>query len=294
MEEDIQDSEIRVIGNMPKQPAPQRPRRKRWAAIGVCVLLVGMGICVMLSRCGGKSTDSPFRFIAPPTAQPHPLRGWIEECERQSLCSPLIPSYTELKDTLVDTIPMRIYLPLNATPHIDVGYQMVRDTAHYILFFQAADVRADNGNIVGAFVRQGKPLSWGLSKQGYCAIIEGEVTIGVAANSPLFEEATEKGGDFFRQYPLVDNGRIADNELQTRSRRRGLCSVEGRVVVIESRTATTLHDFSAALIKLGVSDAIYLTAGAITQGYCRLKDNSHLKFGLWDERPYENASFIIW
>lgn len=96
----------------------------------------------------------------------------------------------------MDTIPLRIYLPLNATPHIEVGYQAVRDTARYILFFQAADVRADNGKIVGAFVRQGKPLSWGLSKQGYCAIIEGEVTIGVAANSPLFEEATERGGDF--------------------------------------------------------------------------------------------------
>lgn len=294
MEENIQDSEIRVIGTTPIQPAPQRPRWKKWAVIGVCALLVGIGLCVVLSRYGGTPTDRPFSRIAPPIAQPHPLRGWIEECERQALDSPLIPSYTELKDTLVDTIPLRIYLPLNATPHIDVGYQIVRDTAHYILFFQAADVRADNGKIVGAFVRQGKPLSWGLSKQGYCAIIEGEVTIGVAANSPLFEEATERGGDFFRQYPLVDNGKVAYNELDSRSRRRGLCSVEGRVVVIESRNTTTLQEFSAALVKLGVSNAIYLTAGAVTQGYCRLKDNSHLKFGLWDERPYKNASFIIW
>lgn len=294
MEENIQDSEIRVIGGVPQPSAPQRPRWKKWAAIGVCVLLVAVVLSMVLSRCGGNSTDSPFHLIAPAAEQPHPLRGWIEECEQQSLASSLIPSYTEIKDTLVDTIPLRIYLPLNATPHIEVGYQVVRDTARYILFFQAADVRADNGKIVGAFVQHGKPLSWGLSKQGYCAIIEGEVTIGVAANSPLFEEATEKGGDFFRQYPLVDNGQVAYNELDSRSRRRGLCSVEGRVVVVESRTATTLQEFSAALVKLGVSNAIYLTAGAITQGYCRLKDNSHLKFGLWDERPYKNASFIIW
>lgn len=63
-----------------------------------------------------------------------------------------------------------------------------------ILATQAADVRADNGKIVGAFVVKGKPYSWGLS------------------NSPLFEEATEKGGYFFRQYPLVDKGVLVGNE----------------------------------------------------------------------------------
>lgn len=31
------------------------------------------------------------------------------------------------------------------------------------------------------------------------------MTVGVDDNSPLFEEATEKGGYFFRQFPLVDN-----------------------------------------------------------------------------------------
>ncbi len=257
------------------------------------LLVVVIVLCLTLTRGGDSPSLVPF-IQEKPTPQPHPLREWLEQSEHQSLTNTACRSYTEIKDTLVDTIPLRIYLPLNATPHLEVGYQMVRDTAQYILFFQAADVRADNGKIVGAFVRRGKPLSWGLSKQGYCAIIEGEVTIGVAANSPLFEEATEKEGDFFRQYPLVDNGRIAENELQTRSLRRGLCSLEGRVVVVEGRIPTTLQDFSAALVKIGVSNAIYLTAGAGTQGYCRLKDNSHLKFGLWDARPYKNASFIIW
>lgn len=32
-------------------------------------------------------------------------------------------------------------------------------------------------------------------------------------NSPLFEAATEKGGYFFRQYPLVDNGVLVDNAV---------------------------------------------------------------------------------
>lgn len=61
---------------------------------------------------------------------------------------------------------------------------------------QAADVRADNGDIVGAFVLKGEPKAWGLSKKGFCATISGNVTIGVANNTPLFEEATETEGYF--------------------------------------------------------------------------------------------------
>ena len=50
-------------------------------------------------------------------------------------------------------------------------------------------MRADNGGIVGAFVLKGEPKAWGLSKCGYCASIDGKVTIGVADNSPLFGHA---------------------------------------------------------------------------------------------------------
>lgn len=47
-------------------------------------------------------------------------------------------------------------------------------------------------------------------EQLYCGVIDGKLTVGVADNSPLFEEATEKGGYFFRQYPLVDNGVLVE------------------------------------------------------------------------------------
>ena len=87
----------------------------------------------------------------------------------------------------------------------------------------ASGIRADNDKIVGAFVVKGKPYSWGLSKEGYCGIIDGRLTVGVADNSPLFEEATEKEGYFFRQYPLVDNGVLVENEPKGKSIRKALC-----------------------------------------------------------------------
>ena len=54
------------------------------------------------------------------------------------------------------------------------------ESFQHALTKQAADIRADNGKIVGAFVLKGDPLSWGLSKRGYCGIIDGKLTVGVA------------------------------------------------------------------------------------------------------------------
>ena len=102
-------------------------------------------------------------------------------------------------------IPIRMYIPHHAEMSLHLGRINRQDTT-IVYVAQAADVRADNGGIVGAFVLCGEPKAWGLSKKGFCASIDGKVTVGVAANSPLFEQATERGGYFFRQYPLVDNG----------------------------------------------------------------------------------------
>ena len=75
-----------------------------------------------------------------------------------------------------------------------------------MLVAQAADVRRDNRQIVGAYVINGEMLSRGKAKSGFCAIIGDEVMIGVAQTTPLLERATEENGFFFRQYPLVYEG----------------------------------------------------------------------------------------
>jgi hypothetical protein len=161
------------------------------------------------------------------------------------------------------------------------------------LVFQAADIRADNLEIVGAFVLRGEPLSWGLSKKGYCGIIEDQVTIGVADNSPLFELATEKAGYFFRQYPLVSNGYLVENELKSKSLRRGLCQLEGKTVVVASQTKESLHDFAQALVDIGTSQAIYLV-GSAAMGWYRDTQGVGYALGNWEPREFENISFIVW
>ena len=279
---DIQDTEIRVIG----ESSSSSKRKWGWMILAAVLVIGVIAGIIAFSRTSSQEEVGVFEKAAR-QAIPHPLRGWIHSLD----------SITDIcvvtKDTTVNDIPMRLYVPLNMTPRLEVGYKCIDDTTHNMLLFQAADVRADNKKIVGAFVLRGKPLSWGLSKKGYCGIIGDQVTIGVADNSPLFEQATEVGGYFFRQYPLVSNGVLVENELKSQSTRRGLCELEGKVVVVETFTPESLHDFSQALVDIGTTNAIYLV-GSSAIGWHRTFDGVGVASGQWEPRVYKNVSFIVW
>ncbi len=287
---EIKDTEIRVIGDKPQGNAPGKPHhpaRLRWLVV-VGVLVAAAVVALIVVHC--QRSEEPAEGVFEEPVQPvqtHPLRGWIASGDT------ITRRGTLLFDTVVNDIPLRLMRPMNATPHLEVGYECLHDTSGIVLMWQAADIRADNKKIVGAFVLHGKPLSWGLSKRGYCAIIDGEVTVGVADNSPLFEEATERGGDFFRQYPLVDNGVLMENELKAKAVRRALCELEGRVVVAETGTAESLHDFAQALVDIGVTNAIYLIGSSAIGWYIDL-DGAGVPSGTWEPKIYKNISFIVW
>ena len=159
---------------------------------------------------------------------------------------------------------------------------------------QAADVRADNGGIVGAFVLKGEPKAWGLSKKGFCAIINDTVTVGVADNSPLFEEATEKEGYFFRQFPLVDNGKLVENEPRGKAVRRALCDRGGELFTVETLSDDSFYDFSQALVDLGVDNAIYLVGGS---SYGWSTDAKGVRHEFGDPEPpkkkWKNISYLV-
>ena len=288
MKEDILDTEIRVISSEGNKP--EKRKVWLWLVVGAAVVVAfALTIYFILSdRNGNNDTGSVFEQEEQ-HSQPHPeiLQDWL--CSLDSIQT----IATATKDTLVNDIQMRVYVPLNSVPRLEIGYNVIDDSIKNILAFQAADVRADNLKIVGAFVLRGKPLSWGLSKRGYCAILGDSVYVGVADNSPLFERATEQRGYFFRQYPLVDNGRLVENEIKTKALRRGLCQMGHYTFVVETQTLESLHDFSQALEDMGVENAIYLVGGE-SMGWIRDADGNGMERGEWSGRKYKNVSFIVW
>lgn len=284
--EDIGDDEIRIIGEEPKTGS----KGWKWLLLLLAGIVVGLAVWLMLSKKSEPIKNEVEQGVFDP----------VDEVKEQPAVKlPLAKDeetgkgFIELADTTINDIPMRLYLPHHVSMSLQLGTIDRKDNT--ILFAtQAADVRADNGGIVGAFVLEGEPKAWGLSKNGYCAIINDTVTVGVANNSPLFEEATEKGGYFFRQFPLVDNGMLVENEQKGKSVRRALCDRNGEIFTIETLSAESFHDFAQALTDLGVDNAIYLV-GSNAYGWATDADGLRHEFGNPQppKKKWKNISYLV-
>lgn len=263
---DINDNEIRVIGGDGGSGGKKRLPWWVWVIVGV--VAVAIAVVALWPK---PQPEEPTVPDTTTVTEPETTDIWHSNTDNS------LPSCTIVTDTLIDTLHLRIFTPYNATPELHIGRLDTADT-DIILAAMAADLRRDNGRIVGAFVHAGEPLSWGLSKRGYCAIFDGQITIGVAENSPLFEQATEQGGYFFRQYPAVDKGVMVENNPENASFRRALCLLNGKVCIIACTDRVLMNDFSATLVKLGVSEAILLVGGT-ADGWCRTDDGKMIRLG---------------
>ncbi len=292
---EIGDDEIRIIG----EGGNKKPKcHTVWVVTLIVAILAIAGVIVVFCISRGK------------TVEEEPEQGYFEPVEPvvETVPTPqkrlstredsLSKGFTEIIDTAVNDIPLRIYIPHNAEMTLHVGRLDINDTT-IVYAAQAADIRRDNHGIVGAFVLKGTPLSWGLSKKGYCACIDGKVTIGVSENSPLFEEATEKEGYFFRQYPLVSNGRLVESGPKGKSIRRAICERLGEIFIAETETLESFHDFSQALVDLGVAQAVYLVGSSFPFG--RAIDENGICHEFGDDYYYRNhrrvphnINYIVW
>ena len=285
----IHDDEFRVIGGVRKKPEKTTPRWVWWFAIVATLVALGAVLSLIHTRREKEATSGVFEQNAKPIAKqtiPFILGSLVD-----STAGP----YVEVVDTLLNDVQLSIYIPQNTSPILYVGNPSP-SVRKGILAFQAADIRADNRKILGAFVLAGEPLAWGLSKKGFCAIIDGKVTVGVSENSPLFEEATEKGGYFFRQYPLVNNGVLCESELKGKTMRKAICDRGGQIFVVVSETDESMHDFAQVLVDLGVDNAVYLVGSHHSFGWWRTTPKTAPAFFGEDVhyKEYRNESYIVW
>lgn len=298
---DIKDDELRIIGKPGTQSggigiSEGSSQKKSWKwAFWVLFAVVAVAISGIVFLSVGKENivdteEGLFEDIpAQDVAFAAPERRTSLGMEVDSLAT----GFTEKIDTTINDIPLSIYIPHNATAELCLQTPDINDQ-NIIFCAQAADIRKDNKKIVGAFVLKGEPLAWGLSKKGYCGIIDGTISIGVADNSPLFEEATEKGGYFFRQYPLVDNGKLVENVPKNKAIRKALCDRKGEIMVVISNTPESFHDFAQSLVDLGVDNAIYLVGGEYAKGWYRNENCEFTDFTKARRDGYKYENYIVW
>lgn len=282
--DDFRNDEVQMLGTVDPFRSMERKRLFRNVALGVLVIVVLAGLGYVLLKPSAKDdVDGLFETINEHQAVVVPENDSFEGL------------FTERVDTVVDGHPLVLFIPHGATPRLIVGKpdESVRDSA--VLAFQAADIRADNKEILGEFVLAGEQQARGVSKRGYCAIVDGKVSVGVSVSTPLLSSALSGRGYFFRQYPLVDNGVPVDNKPKGKAIRKALCDRQGQILVAVSANDETFGDFARTLLSFGVDNAIYLVGGPDAKGWAVAADGTREDFGADAPRQeYENESYLVW
>lgn len=295
--QDISDNEIRIIGanttpttlQTPEPVDGEGPERNprnnkwKWIALTLCALIIAIAIIFITAY----NTINKRIVVEPIPA----VDSSLVATDKTETAIPVktSPEVTIKEDTIND-ITVTILTPKGCKAELHVGAVDTLDRS-ILLCAQAADVRGDNGEIVSAYILKGEPLSRGIAKKGFCAIIDGAVTLGMSEETPLYERVVDTNGDFFRQYPLVHDSVMQENKPKGKAIRKALCILDGDVCIITSNDRESFHDFAQALKDYGVTEAIALTGSDATL-FARTKEGILHNYGKIDNN-YKNINFII-
>ncbi len=292
--DNVRDDEVIFIGgDKGRNSNGNKPhKRLRWVFIAIALLVLAAVTMIAVCGRGEKAVNDDQAGLFEESVETKADSLTTVVTEDPDSCG---VAYSEKIDTTVaGGIPLTLYIPHCAVPELSVGAPE-EDKSEYVLAAQAADIRADNREILGSFVLKGDVLAQGISKKGYCAIIDGRITIGVAENTDLFDKAVETEGYFFRQYPLVDNGVPVDNNLKSASVRKALCSKGSEIFIAVSQEEMNMRAFAATLAAFGVDNAIYLVGSASSYGWYIPEGGEVMEFGInVHRRSYRNESYIRW
>ena len=275
---DIDDNEIRIITSKSGNGTSTPPRWLYYAIVCAAVAIIATVYALLWGS--DDTADSEELAVTQEAAAPGDTATVVKK------------GYVEITDTVVGNVPLVILTPRDATPKLHIGIDVLQ-TPDVVMAMQAADIRSDNGGIVGAYVVDGNLVSKGQAKSGFCAIIDGNITIGVADATPFLEKAIESDGYFFRQYPLVVGNQLVENKPKGRSLRKALAEWNGTTVVVLSHSRLTFHDFAQTLVDLGVANAIYLV-GSEAFGFAVDSEGNRTEFGKEAPSPKASTNYIIW
>lgn len=302
---DINDDEIRIISskralspvtiktNENYGDGEDRKSKGRWTllACAIAAALVVVALIVYMIFFRGAKEDAELAIVTTPAVAEDTVVTAV--ANDIVIDKPIVTKgHVERQDTIVGRVALSIFTPVDLEPTLQIGAEVLRDsTARFVV--QAADVRGDNGGIVGAYVKEGELLSKGQAKSGFCAIIGGNITVGVADATPFLEQAIETNGYFFRQYPLVVANQVVENKPKGVALRKALAEWNGKAVVVMSKEKMTFHNFAQSLVDLGVSNAIYLVGGE-AYGFAMDADGAKTEFGHYLDGAYPNINYIVW
>ena len=281
---DIKDTDIRVLVPIKNGPDNPKPRRRSWlwillALAILCVLAGARVYCLLHQKVIYSSDDTEYTDSVG-------NKGIVSYMATHDY-----PAYTQFSDVSVNDIKLIIYTPIGCHAELLVGPLPYNDR-NIILAAQAADYRADNGQISGAFVYKGELLSRGHPKYGFCAIIGDSLIMGKSQETVLFERAVEREGYFFRQFSLIHNSKPGEKLPKGKAIRRALCYYQDRISVIETEGRESMHDFTQALMDMGVQESISIVGSVSLPLYVDASGKRHIIKSANSENIQE--TYIVW
>ena len=276
-----EEDEIQILG------APDNRRKRRgyayWGAV-IGLLLVGIALLFWLMPQGesGSPQDAAVSQELKELSQPDDNRM------PERYVEPKLDIWT---DTIND-VPMKFFQLTAAKARLCMGTPSEQDST-LLMVLPAADIRKDNLGIVGDFVLEGKQYGNGKRKEGYVAILDERLFLGVSSSDTVMNYCADHRGSFFRQYALVFDGQVVKNKLKGKSLRRAVArrDKDDSVYVIVSLQRESLYDFSEALADYGMTDAIYLPGG---DAYAFYRKDTLLDYlGTSQEHIYPNTNYLL-
>lgn len=182
-----------------------------------------------------------------------------------------VNEYIEMSEDEYATIPLYIFQPLHLQPAFTTTRPEPTDQSIY--FAAAAAFTGKNlTSICGPYIIDGiiGDNFYKGNMNGFAAMWGDQLKIGLISDSASYYKqwVKEKKGDYFEQCLLVDAGETVKCTLFTgKTKRRALATKEGKALVIESKSAETIDDFSLALKAYGVESALYLDMGGWSYGW---------------------------
>ena len=263
------DNEIQVLGR------PSKRFCKKWMWI-LPLFVVGVALALFFTLDKEETVDVKHfktELKAPPRRQPEPE----------------MTSGVEYETQVVNDVWLYVFKILDMHAELSLDISEYADSTECFIV-QAADIRKDNRKFVGDFVLHGEKLSSGKVKKGYCAIVVGRVTIGRSTDDEVMNHCMVNGGSFFRQYPLVVDGVMQPSNVKGKSIRRALAQNEDGLYIVMTEERESVHNFSEALVDMGMKDAISLVGGNKAYMYWMQEDEC------WesdDLANVDNRNFIV-
>lgn len=276
----------------------ERKKRNRWWILAisiVSIIAIGAIVTALYLYFPQQRTVRPLVY----EEEEVQIQGVVSDSIADSLMH-VVPTkpqgYTIVKDTIVNDIPLKIFIPRNAVPELVMGNINKTDSS-IILGAMAADFGPDKRKgwiVAGGFILKGELISRSKSKYGFCAINDGEITLGNALKTELFEKCVTDSGDFFRQYPLVENNVPLYSRKRNRTICRALCERAGEFIVVESLTTERFTDFANALAQLDIDNAITLMCSSMSVRWAIDKQGRRYETGAMEQEFPEVVNFIVW